>query len=112
MVQARVQTSSFLLLPHSPHIYSEDLDAKHQITESINFENRYFLLLGHPADYPFINDGMELASEDLEKVFIGHPKYSNTWLQEFKEKSQIFRSSFSKRSAINILIYSREVEAT
>ena len=50
---------------------------------------------------------MELASEDLEKVFIGHPKYSNTWLQEFKEKSQIFRSSFSKRSAINILIYSR-----
>ena len=97
----------FFYCPHSPHIYSEDLDAKHQITESINFKNRYFLLLGHPADYSFINDGMELASEDLEKVFIGHPKYSNTWLQEFKEKSQIFRSSFSKRSETNILIYSR-----
>jgi hypothetical protein len=97
----------FFYCPHSPHIYSEDLDTKQQKTESINFENRYFLLLGHPADYPFINDGMELASEDLEKVFIGHPKYSNTWLHEFKEKSQIFRSSFSKRSETNILIYSR-----
>ncbi len=97
----------FFYCPHSPHIYSEDLDKKHQITESINFENRYFLLLGHPADYHFINDGMELASEDLEKVFIGHPKYSNTWLHEFKEKSQIFRSSFLNRSETNILIYSR-----
>jgi len=97
----------FFYCPHSPHIYSEDLDTKHQQTKSINFKNKYFLLLGHPADYPFINDGMELASEDLEKVFIGHPKYSNAWLYEFKEKSQIFRSTFSERSEINILIYSR-----
>jgi hypothetical protein len=97
----------FFYCPHSPHIYAEDLDAKYQKTESINFENRYFLLLGHPADYPFINDGMELASKDLEKVFIGHPKYSNIWLHQFKEESKIFRSSFSKRSEINILILSR-----
>lgn len=97
----------FFYCPHSPHIYAEDLDIKHPIPQFNNFSNRYFLLLGHPADYPFINDGREYASTDLEKVFIGHPKYSDRWLCELKEKSMIFRSSISSRSKINILVLSR-----
>ena len=97
----------FFYCPHSPHIYAEDLDKQYSVPQFKNFSNRYFLLLGHPADYSVINDGIELAASDLEIVFIGHPKYSNSWLYELKEKSKTFRSSFSERSTTNILLLSR-----
>ena len=97
----------FFYCPHSPHIYTEDLDTKYPDTQFKNFSSKHFLLLGHPSDYPIINDGRELAALDLERVFIGHPKYSNSWLYDLREKSQTFRSSLPLRNEINILILSR-----
>ena len=52
---------------------------------------RSFLLLGHPGDFHIINDGRELASDDLEKLFIGHPKYSHSWLRNLRNQSRTFR---------------------
>lgn len=97
----------FFYFPHSPHIYAEDLNIKYSIPKFKNFRNKYFLLLGHPADYFVINDQRELANPELEKVFIGHPKYSNRWLYDLREESKSFRSSLSNRQSINILVLSR-----
>ena len=97
----------FFYCPHSPHVYAEDLDTKHPIPQFKNLNSRFFLLLGHPSDFEMINDNKELDSPELEKVFIGHPKYSDSWLYELKRKSEAFRASISKRNKVNILILSR-----
>lgn len=99
--------SLFFYCPHSPHIYAEDLSIKYQEIKVKNTKSRSFLLLGHPADYLVLNDGEGLSDPDLEKIFIGHPKYSNSWLQDRKEKSKNFRTSLSRRNKINILVLSR-----
>ena len=99
--------SIFFYCPHSPHIYAEDLDKEYTQPESLDLNKKNFLLLGHPADFFMVNDGRELASTDLEKVFIGHPKYSDNWLQNLRETSEDFRSSASIREKIHILILSR-----
>ena len=101
------ENALFFYCPHSPHVYAEDLEKEYLDTQFKNFSNRYFLLLGHPADYFIINDGRELAASDIEKVFIGHPKYSNSWLYDLREKSNIFRSSLPIRNEINVLVLSR-----
>lgn len=97
----------FFYFPHSPHIYAEDLNIKYSMPEFKNFRNNYFLLLGHPADYSMIKDQKELTDPKLEKVFIGHPKYSNRWLSDLREQSKSFRSSISNRQSINVLVLSR-----
>jgi len=99
----------FFYCPHSPHIYAENLDKNYSTSQYINYGKNYFLLLGHPADFSAINDGKELAADDLERVFLGHPKYSNNWLLKFKEKSHTFRSSISNRNEVNILVLSRGI---
>jgi len=97
----------FFYFPHSPHIYTEDLNRKFSVPESNNYSNKNFLLLGHPADYFAINDQRELADSKLEKVFIGHPKYSVRWLADLRDESKSFRLSLPSRQSINILILSR-----
>ena len=66
-----------------------------------------FLFLGHPGDYFIVNDGRELAAPNLEKVFTGHPKYSDSWLHNLQKTSKSFRSSSSTRETINVLVLSR-----
>ena len=97
----------FFYFPHSPHIYAEDLNINYSQPEFKNFGNKYFLLLGHPADYLMINDQRELSDPKLEKVFIGHPKYSDRWLSDLRGESKSFRSSLLSRQSINILVLSR-----
>ena len=63
--------------------------------------------MGHPGDFEIINDGKELASEDLEKLFIGHPKYSNNWLRNLKNESRLFRETCKARNKTTILVLSR-----
>ena len=99
--------SIFFYCPHSPHVYAEDLDRPYAEADSISSQKSSYLLMGHPADYHVLNDNKELGSSELEKVFIGHPKYSDEWLCSLKEKSRLFRSSRSSREDINILILSR-----
>ena len=91
----------------TPHIYAEDLDREYPEFSSLDLNKKNFLLLGHPADYFMINDDRELASPDLEKVFTGHPKYSNNWLHNLQETSKNFRDTAKTREKINILILSR-----
>ena len=59
-----------------------------------------------------INDGKELADPDLEKVFIGHPKYSDIWLEGSKRRSKRYQLDSVSRDNINILVLSRELVAT
>jgi len=99
--------SIFFYCPHSPHIYAADLDRKYPEPDLIDLDKKYFLLLGHPADYSPVNDESELAAPDLEKVFIGHPKYSNRWLHIRKEKVRSFQASSEERTQTNILVISR-----
>ena len=99
--------SIFFYCPHSPHIYAEDLDKKYEEPDVNDFKKRSFLLLGHPGDFHIINDGRELASDDLEKLFIGHPKYSHSWLRNLRNQSRAFRTSFKERNKTNILVLSR-----
>ena len=106
-LKEKFYNSLFFYCPHSPHIYAEDLSIKYQDVQVKNTNSRSFLLLGHPADYLVLNDGWELSGSDLEKVFIGHPKYSNSWLHDRREKSKKFKISLSARNKINILVLSR-----
>tara|TARA_A100000164_G_scaffold364167_1_gene382121 strand:+ start:1271 stop:2584 length:1314 start_codon:yes stop_codon:yes gene_type:complete len=99
--------SLFFYCPHSPHIYAEDLDRQYPESNPIDLNKKNFLLLGHPEDYLAVNDERELASPDLEKIFIGHPKYSNGWLRDLQKTSENFRGKSSFRDRINILILSR-----
>ena len=99
--------SIFFYSPHSPHIYVEDLDKQYEESFQKDFKKDSFLLLGHPGDFEIINDGKELASEDLEKLFIGHPKYSNNWLRNLKNESRLFRETYKARNKTTILVLSR-----
>jgi hypothetical protein len=101
--------STFFYCPHSPHIYAEELDRKYPEPDFIDVNKKFFLLLGHPGDYFIVNDGRELAAPDLEKVFIGHPKYSNSWLHNHQEKAKKFRLAAPTRETTNILVISRGV---
>ena len=99
--------SIFFYCPHSPHIYTKDLDRKFPEPDSIDGNKRYFLLMGHPSDYFPVDKDSEYAAPDLEKVFIGHPKYSNQWLHIRQEEARSFRSSSAERIKANILVISR-----
>ena len=99
--------SIFFYCPHSPHIYTSDLDREYPLSNDFDFNKKYFLLMGHPADYFEIDEENEFTSSDLEKVFTGHPKYSRRWLKKYKEKANSFRSSIAEREETNILVISR-----
>mgnify|MGYP005674177855 FL=1 len=99
--------SVFFYSPHSPHIYVEDLDRQYEESFKKDFRKNAFLLLGHPGDFEIINDGKELASKSLEKLFIGHPKYSNNWLRNLKKESRLFRETHETRNKTTILVLSR-----
>ncbi len=99
--------SIFFYCPHSPHIYTSDLDQKYPDYSYIDLNKNYFLLMGHPSDYFPVDEESEYAASDLEKVFIGHPKYSRQWLHTRQEQARSFRSSFVKRKQSNILLISR-----
>ena len=106
-IKRKFKQSTFFYCPHSPHIYTEELDREYKESNPIDFNQKSFLLLGHPSDYDVINDGKELAATDLEKLFIGHPKYSQSWLQNLKQKAKEFRETYATRQKINILILGR-----
>ena len=106
-IKKKFKQSIFFYCPHSPHIYTEELDREYDESNLIDFNKNSFLLLGHPGDYHIINDGRDLAATDLEKLFIGHPKYSQSWLHDHYEKAKNFRSTASTREKTNILIISR-----
>ena len=107
--KSRFKKSIFFYFPHSPHIYSEDINKELTETELIDFSKKNFLLLGHPTDYSMINDGKELADPDLEKVFIGHPKYSDIWLKDLKDEAKRYQLDSISRDYINILVLSRGI---
>lgn len=106
-IKRKFKRSIFFYCPHSPHIYAEDLDRKYPEPGFIDYKKKYFLLLGHPGDYFIINNGRELASPKLEKIFIGHPKYSDNWLYNLRETAKNFRSTSPTRNKTSILILSR-----
>ncbi len=106
-IKEMFNSSIFFYSPHSPHIYVEDLDKQYEESFQKDFKKDSFLLLGHPGDFEIINDGKELASEDLEKLFIGHPKYSNNWLRNLKNESRLFRETYKARNKTTILVLSR-----
>lgn len=106
-IRQKFEHSIFFYCPHSPHIYAEKLERKYSEPDFIDLNKNYFLLLGHPGDYFVINDEKELAAPNLEKVFIGHPKFSDNWLKYLRDKAKDFRSISSKRDKINILVLSR-----
>lgn len=106
-IRKRFNKSIIFYCPHSPHIYTSDLDRKYPKSGYIDGNKNYFLLMGHPSDYFPVDEGSEYAAPDLEKVFIGHPKYSRRWLNTRQEKARSFRSSFAERKTSNILVVSR-----
>lgn len=101
--------SIFFYCPHSPHVYADDLDETYNEPIKPNLIKKYFLLMGHPADFAAINDNKELSNPNLEKLFIGHPKYSDEWLHDLRENSRKFKSSHNKRNTTNILVLSRGI---
>ncbi len=106
-IKQNFKNSIFFYSPHSPHIYCQELDKKYHEERLLDFKKNSFLLLGHPGDYQSINDDKELADESLQKVYIGHPKYSNKWLSDLQIAAKKFRSEFSLREKTSVLILSR-----
>ena len=106
-IKQKFKQSIFFYCPHSPHIYTNDLDQNYDQSDSLDLSQKSFLLLGHPGDFSAINDGKELAMNDLEKVFIGHPKYSDGWLGDLQKSAKEFRSNYNSREKTNVLVLSR-----
>tara|TARA_B110000003_G_C16585838_1_gene509812 strand:- start:171 stop:1475 length:1305 start_codon:yes stop_codon:yes gene_type:complete len=106
-IRKNFSRSIFFYCPHSPHIYADNLDRQYPESDDIDFDKEAFLLLGHPGDFFKVNDGRELAAPSLEKVFIGHPKYSASWLHSLRETAKVFRSNAETRDEIKILLVSR-----
>jgi hypothetical protein len=98
--------SVFLYHPHSQSIYAKNFDQKFSRYENIDFNKNHFLLLGHQLDYLRLNDGRELASTDLEKVFVGHPSWSRKRISKYKVNRKDFYINSSTKK-INILILSK-----
>ena len=106
-IKQKFSKSIFFYCPHSPHIYTEELNRQYLEPDRVDLKKQFFLFLGHPGDYYNVNDGKELAAPDLEKVFIGHPKYSDNWLYKLKKTAQSFRAASVTRDKANILVLSR-----
>lgn len=106
-IRKKFVNSVFFYCPHSPHIYAEDLDQQYYEEDDIDFDKDAFLLLGHPGDFTIVRDGKEFDAPDLQKVFIGHPKYSASWLKSLITASKAYRSNIGSRDKINILVVSR-----
>ena len=107
--KSKFKKSIFFYFPHSPHIYGEDINTESNETKPIDCSKHNFLLLGHPSDYSMINDGKELADPNLEKVFIGHPKYSDIWLKDLKDEAKRYQLESASRDKVNILVLSRGI---
>ena len=106
-IKQKFSKSIFFYCPHSPHIYVEDLELKYPESNHLDLDKKFYLLLGHPGDYFNLNDGNELADLELEKVFIGHPKYSNNWLHKLQVKAKAFRANMADKDVVDILVLSR-----
>ena len=101
--------SLFFYCPHSPHVYADDLNELSNDAFDLDFSKKYFLLMGHPADFAAVNDNKELSNPNMEKLFIGHPKYSDEWLHNLRESTRKFRSTHHDRQKPNILVLSRGI---
>ena len=101
--------SIFFYCPHSPHVYANDLNKIFNEPINPDLSKRYFLLMGHPLDFASLQDNHEFSDSNLEKLFIGHPKYSDEWLHDLRMKARKFRSSHNKRQTTNILVLSRGI---
>ena len=99
--------SIFLYHPHSQSLYVENFNEKYSRYENIDFNKNHFLLLGHQLDYLALNDGKELASNDLEKVFVGHPNWSRKRVDKYKINEKDFNLNSPTNKKINILILSK-----
>ncbi|MEK9779873.1 MAG: hypothetical protein VW894_00120 [Gammaproteobacteria bacterium] len=106
-IKQKFYQSTFFYFPHSPHVYSDQIDQKYSEFDQNNNITNNFLLLGHPADFSAIKQDIELQDGSLTKVFLGHPKYSSYWLKDLKKLAKNFQNSLPSRSTINILILSR-----
>ena len=96
MVKKIFKKSIFFYCPHSPHVYANDLNKIFNEPINPDLSKRYFLLMGHPLDTASLQDNHEFSDSNLEKLFIGHPKYSDEWLHDLRMKARKFRSVITK----------------
>ena len=99
--------SIFLYHPHSQSIYPINFDQKYFRKKNVDYNKNCFLLLGHYTDYLSLNDGKELASTDLEKIFIGHPNWSQNRINRNLVKEKNFYINSIVKNKKNILILSK-----
>ena len=110
-IRKKFHNSIFLFHPHSQHIYAKNFDNRFPEDRNINYNKNQFLLLGHQLDYLYINDGKEYASNDLEKVFLGHPSWSQKRIDKYKLKEKNLNFNSPTEEKINILILSKNFGA-
>jgi len=111
-IRKKFKNSVFIYHPHSPHTHAANIDDEYLDTTNINYNNKQFLLMGHPLDYKQFQKGIygkDISDSGLEKIFLGHPKYSDKWIDSIKKKSNFFQDQQSSNNTkdIKILILSR-----
>ena len=99
--------SIFFYCPHSPHVYTKNLENNVSIGVTVLSGKSRFLLLGDPSDESILNQSYDFTG--LTSVFTGHPKYSNQWLSEFQNASRAYRLKKNLDGKVKILIMSRGV---
>lgn len=105
-IRKKFKNSVFIYHPHSQSIYATNFEQKYD-SSIINYNKKNFLLLGHQLDYLNINDGKELASNNLEKIFIGHPNWSNKRILRFISNKNIDEPLLNQKNKTNVLILSK-----
>jgi hypothetical protein len=100
--------SIFFYFPHSPHVYTEDLNRRYSNPKLEGSNRNNFLLLGHPGDYNKLNETGNFNVPELECICLGHPKYSDLWLSHYQKKANHFRLN-ANCNKVNILVMSRGV---
>ena len=83
----------FFYCPHSPHVYTEDLERNYDKSEGLDLDKSRFLLMGHPGDYFVLNDNRELASNSLRKYSLAIPNIQILGYMTCKRNPKKFREN-------------------
>ena len=117
VVKKSLELSTFLDLNYDNYNYNKRKFNKTLVCNSLQNSNQLSSVFFYNDYYGIniiickkLNDCtkyFKTGVRDLEKVFIGHPKYSRQWLHNRQKEARSFRHSSAKRKKLNILIISR-----
>ena len=97
--------SIFIYHPHSPSLYSSNMEHDYIDDYDKSRENHIYAIFGNPGDFDALNEDCRYDVSEVTPVFTGHPKYSDTWISTYRDTS-VVDSLKDRDNVVKILIIS------